>query len=54
MEYKLSKGIGKGIVGAIVFLIPIVLANFPVWADITLGSVGLILVNWLKFRYLRL
>jgi len=54
MEYKFSKGVKKGALGFIIFALPIAFANFPDWANLTLGSLGIMLVNYLKVQYSQL
>ena len=51
MEYNFLKGLKKGVISAVIFAVPIVLTSFPAWADITVGGILMILVNWLKIRY---
>lgn len=50
--YSLKKGIVKGLVGIIVFGIPMLITDFPILADLTLGAVGLMIVNYLKVKFL--
>ena len=54
MQYKFSKGLLKGVVGVVIFGLPIVLANFPAYMDLTIGGAGLILVNYLKVKFFSL
>lgn len=54
MQYKFSKGFKKGVVGFIVFALPLALANLPDVANLTLGAVGMIIVNYLKVKYANL
>ncbi len=51
MKYSLLKGLGKGLLSAILFTVPIILANNPQWANITLGGILVMAVNYLKFKY---
>ena len=50
IKYSFLKGFGKFISSIAIFSIPAVLASFPQWADITLGGVGILLVNYLKIK----
>ena len=52
MKYSLGKGIFKGIITFILFAIPMVIANFPQIADLTIGTALVILANFLKVKYL--
>ena len=51
MEYSFQKGLGKGVVSLIIFAIPFLLTSFPEVANLTIGGLGVILVNFLKVRY---
>lgn len=35
-----------------VYVLPVVIAHFPSYANITLGGLGLVIVNWLENRIL--
>lgn len=54
MKYKFSKGLKKGLIGVMLFGVPIFLVNFPTWADLTVGGVLMMLVNYLKVKYTNL
>jgi hypothetical protein len=53
-QYSFWKGLVKGFVSFVLFLIPVLLTSFPAYADLTIGGILVILVNWLKFRYNKL
>ena len=52
MQYKFSKGLIKGFIAFIVFAIPCFINYFPPIANLTIGGVGMILVNYLKVKHL--
>ncbi len=52
MEYKFSKGLKKGAIGLVIFAIPFLASNFPDIANLTIGGVGIMLVNYLKVKFL--
>lgn len=54
MKYKFSKGLKKGVVSFIIFALPLVLANYSDVANLTLGGLGVIIVNYLKVKYANL
>lgn len=51
MKYSYKKGLKKGIVSAIIFAIPLMMLQFPEYAELTIGGLGVILVNYLKVKY---
>ncbi len=51
MKYKFSKGLKKGVVSFIIFALPLALANYSDVANLTIGGLGVIIVNYLKVRY---
>ena len=51
-EYSFIKGLGKGVATALIFGIPVLLQVLPNdWLNITVGGLGVILLNFLKFKY---
>ncbi len=52
MKYSFKKGLGKGIIGLVIFAIPFLTTNFPEIANLTIGGVGIMLVNFLKVRFM--
>lgn len=50
-KYKITIGLKKGIIGALIFGIPFLVTSFPEYANITLGGLGIMLVNFLKMKY---
>ena len=51
-SYSFKKGLIKGIVSVVVFSIPVLINEFPQWANLSLGGVLVIAVNFLKTKYL--
>lgn len=51
MKYSFTKGLGKGVVGVIIFAVPLVLMDNPSWANLTVGGLLLMAVNFLKVKY---
>lgn len=49
--YSFPKGLLKGVVSFLLFLVPVLLTSFPVWADLSVGAVLVTLLNFLKFKY---
>ena len=52
MKYKFSKGFVKGLIAFVVFAIPCFINYFPPIANLTIGGIGIMLVNFLKVKYL--
>lgn len=50
MQYKFSKGLKKGFFALVIFAIPFLITNFPEIANLTLGAVGLMIVNFIKIK----
>ena len=50
-KYSFAKGLGKGILSIIVFAVPIVINAFPEWANLTIGGLLTIAVNFIKVNY---
>ena len=50
-QYSFGKGLWKAVINVILFAIPIFLTSFPQWADLTLGGVLVLLMNFVKVRY---
>ena len=54
MEYSLRKGFTKGLKYGIIFVLPLLVNQFiiayPQWAQLTVGGLLVVLVNWLKVR----
>jgi len=51
MKYDLSKGIWKGIIAFICFILPFLVTTFPDIANLTIGAVAIVVVNFIKVRY---
>ena len=51
MNYKFTKGLEKSLIAAIIFAIPFVITSFPDVFNLTIGAVGIMLVNFLKIKY---
>jgi len=51
MDYKFLVGLRKGLVAVAVFAIPLFLTNFPEVAQLTIGGLLIMLVNFLKVKY---
>lgn len=51
MKYSLKKGLIKGILPVIIFGIPFLINQFPTYADLTIGGLGIMLINYLKVKY---
>lgn len=51
MQYKFSKGLIKGLAGVIIFAVPLMIGQFPEWANLTIGGMLIMLVNFLKVKY---
>lgn len=50
MKYSIGKGIKKGVISGILFAIPIFIAAYPDWANLSIGSALVLLVNFLKVK----
>ena len=50
MTYSFKKGFLKALVAVIVFAIPMLINMFPEWANLTIGGVLMLVVNFLKFN----
>lgn len=50
--YSFQKGLVKGLVALVIFAIPFFIDTFPTWANLTIGGLGMIIVNALKYRFL--
>lgn len=48
MNYSFSKGLKKGFITLVIMAIPFLITSFPDFANITLGSLGIMLVNYIK------
>ena len=51
MQYKFTKGLKKGLIALAIFGIPFLITNFPEVANLSLGALGIILVNFLKVKF---
>lgn len=54
IKYSFGKGLKKGIITFVLFAIPVVINAFPELANLTIGAVLVIIVNYLKVKYLNL
>jgi hypothetical protein len=50
MNYSLKKGITKGAVAILAFGIPSVVLAFPDWANLTIGGLLIMVLNYLKVK----
>lgn len=50
-NYSFIKGLSKGVVSFVLFLIPVLLTSNPAWLNLTVGGVLVIILNYLKFKY---
>lgn len=50
MKYSFVKGLWKSVVAVFIFTVPVVLMNNPAWADLTIGGVLVLAVNYLKVK----
>jgi hypothetical protein len=48
MKYSFERGLLKGLTTIVVFAIPVFLTNFPEIAQLTIGGLLIMLVNYLK------
>ena len=51
MSYSLGKGLWKTLLAVILFAVPVFLTSFPSWANLTVGGVLVLLLNFVKVRY---
>ena len=49
--YSFLKGLSKALISFIVFAIPFFLTQFPDIANLTLGAVSMMVVNYLKLKW---
>lgn len=49
--YSFVKGLEKGALAIAVFAIPLLINQFPMVANLTIGGLLLMLANWLKQRF---
>jgi hypothetical protein len=47
-KYSFLKGLSKGILSFVLFLLPVLLTNFPAYMDLTIGAVLVMILNFLK------
>lgn len=50
MTYSFKKGLIKGITAVVCFGVPFLLTQFPEVANLTIGAVALMLVNFIKVK----
>lgn len=54
-KYSFSKGLGKGVLGFVLFAVPMIIDQFivgmPDVANLTLGGLLIMGFNWVKFHY---
>lgn len=50
--YSFKKGLKKGAIGLVVFGLPFLVANFPDIASLSLGAVALMVVNYVKVKFI--
>ena len=51
MKYSFLKGFYKGLINTAIFAIPFLLTQYPTIANLTIGGLGYMLVNFLKVRF---
>ena len=53
-QYSLKRGFTKGLKYGIIFILPLLVDQFiisyPQWAQLTVGGILVMLLNWLKVR----
>lgn len=54
MKYSFGRGLWKGTVAVLAFLVPVLVTEFPQWADLTVGGLLIMGVNYLKVKYVNL
>lgn len=52
-KYSISKGLLKALVNMAIFAIPFLLTQYPTVANLTIGALGTMLVNFLKVKYIK-
>lgn len=56
-KYKLTKGLGKGVMSLVLFAVPVLIdqfvVNMPQVANLTIGGLLVIVWNAVKFHYFR-
>lgn len=52
-KYSFPQGLKKGFISVLIFSLPFLITNFPDIANLTIGGVLAILVNWLKIKYVK-
>lgn len=50
MKYSLLKGVLKALIPLVVFGIPFLTTTFPDVANLTLGTLGVLIVNYVKIK----
>ena len=48
MKYSIKKGFLKALIMVVIFAIPVLINAFPTIANLTIGGVLVMLLNWLK------
>ena len=48
--YSFSKGLGKAVISAVLFAIPIFITSFPDWANLTIGGGLMLIYNFIKVK----
>jgi len=51
MKYSFLKGLGKGLIAIVCFGVPFLLTQFPEVANLTIGAVMMMLINYLKVTF---
>lgn len=51
MKYSFLKGLGKAALQLFLFAVPFFITHFPAVANLSIGAVLSLLVNYLKIRY---
>jgi len=49
-KYNFGKGLRKGIIGFVLFAIPFLITSFPEVANLTIGGLLLMLLNYFKVK----
>lgn len=50
-KYSFWKGLYKALINVAIFAIPLYLTQYPTIADLTIGGIGVMLVNFLKVKF---
>ena len=51
MKYNIWRGVLKALISMAIFAIPVLIDKFPDIANISLGGAGVLIINFLKVKY---